>query len=242
MNNFKSELKNLIPAYLDELNAVDVSEFEDYQFSESYKKKMSDLLRRRKRFYYPLIKTQMRKVACIAAAVVIAAFCSLGFKAVRKAVYNFFIKHNTDHAIIEVKDEESDESSGYSVLDSVEEVYDVTDIPQDYELVESSESVAGVHKLWVKKGGLERIKFEQFAGNEQVAWDNEQHNIYKSTVDGQEYIIAESKYGVLDSSTIIMWNNGRYTFSLFADYLDVETVIKMSKSVKDTGRKIESDF
>lgn len=238
MNHIKSELKNLIPAYLDELNAVDVSEFEDYQFSEGYKKKMSDLLRRRKRFYYPLIKTQLRKAACIAAAVVIAAFCSLGFKPVRQFVYNFFVKHYADHERVTVVEEES---KPQEIPELIEEIYEVTYLPDGYVLDEYEDSIATVYRFW-KKGDY-RLIFNQFTMDIATNLDNEGSKVYKKTIDNQEYIIREESVDEnSDSSTEVMWNNGRYVFKLYADYLDVETVIKIAQSVKDTGRKIESDF
>lgn len=237
MNKIKSELKNLIPAYLDELDAVDVSAYYDYKFSDEYKKKMSDLLRRRKRFYYPLIKTQMRKAACIAAAVVIAAFCSLGFKPVRQIVYNFFIKHHADHDRVTVVKEERESSS---VPELIEEIYEVTYIPDGYVLDESEDSIVNVYRFWKK--GEYRLNFNQYTMDIATNLDNEDSNVSKKTIDSQEYIIREpideDPYG----STEIMWNNGRYVFDIYADDLDTETLIKMAQSVKKTDKKIESDF
>lgn len=237
MNKIKSELKNLIPAYLDELDEADVSAYYDYKFSDEYKKKMSNLLRRRKRFYYPLIKTQARKAACIAAAVVIAAFCSLGFKPVRQIVYNFFIKHHADHDRVTVVKEER-ESSGVPEL--IEEIYEVTYIPDGYVLDESEDSIVNVYRFWKK--GKYRLNFNQYTMDIATNLDNQDSKVSKKTIDGQEYIIREPIDEDPDGSTEIMWNNGRYVFDIYADDLDTETLIKIAQSVKKTDKKIESNF
>lgn len=71
MSDTQSELKKLVPLYCDELNSLDLSLYENYEFSKDYLNKKEKLIKNQSRIYYPLIKTTGRRIASaiIAAAI-----------------------------------------------------------------------------------------------------------------------------------------------------------------------------
>ena len=91
MSDTRSELKKLVPLYCDELNSLDLSLYENYEFSKDYLNKKEKLIKNQSRIYYPLIKTTGRRIAsAIIAAAIMGTTTVAAYAPARNAVRNFF--------------------------------------------------------------------------------------------------------------------------------------------------------
>lgn len=78
---------------------------EQHVFSEKYNRKIEKLIKRREKSYFNLICTASRRAVCIIAAIIVFSVSALSVKAVRQAIYNFIMKHFSDHTEISVNSE-----------------------------------------------------------------------------------------------------------------------------------------
>ena len=87
MSDTRSELKKLVPLYCDELNSLDLSLYENYEFSKDYLNKKEKLIKNQSRIYYPLIKTTGRRIAsAIIAAAIMGTTTVAAYAPARNAV------------------------------------------------------------------------------------------------------------------------------------------------------------
>ena len=87
MRDTRSELKKLVPLYCDELNSLDLSLYENYEFSKDYLNKKEKLIKNQSRIYYPLIKTTGRRIAsAIIAAAIMGTTTVAAYAPARNAV------------------------------------------------------------------------------------------------------------------------------------------------------------
>ena len=138
MSDTRSELKKLVPLYCDELNSLDLSLYENYEFSKDYLNKKEKLIKNQSRIYYPLIKTTGRRIAsAIIAAAIMGTTTVAAYAPARNAVRNFFLRIFNDHTVVSVQHDSKDIGDHKS---KIEKQYSIT-VPEGFVLVES-ESVS----------------------------------------------------------------------------------------------------
>lgn len=111
----------------------------DFEFSEDFQKKMTKMLRRQKKSYYPLISTAARRVAIICLCCALMFSMAIGVDAVRDSIQdasNVFIPGIT---------------SKYLYFDpdptlSMDLEYEITWLPEGFELVSVQESTASLYR------------------------------------------------------------------------------------------------
>ena len=109
MSDTRSELKKLVPLYCDELNSLDLSLYENYEFSKDYLNKKEKLIKNQSRIYYPLIKTTGRRIAsAIIAAAIMGTTTVAAYAPARNAVRNFFLRNFNDHTVVSVQHDSKD--------------------------------------------------------------------------------------------------------------------------------------
>ena len=138
MSDTRSELKKLVPLYCDELNSLDLSLYENYEFSKDYLNKKEKLIKNQSRIYYPLIKTTGRRIAsAIIAAAIMGTTTVAAYAPARNAVRNFFLRNFNDHTVVSVQHDSKDIGDHKS---KIEKQYSIT-VPEGF-VLDESESVS----------------------------------------------------------------------------------------------------
>ncbi len=214
-------LDDVLTQELDEyLTAVDFSV--EYRFSEKFERRMERLIKRREKPYYKLICTAGRRAVCIAAAMVIAFGFAMSFESVRAAVKEFFTRVFSDHIVMEVYPEFAEDDP-----DMIEEIYEITELPEGFALVDSEVCSTYAYEIYVFEEYY--IDFRQTTrASYHISLDNE-HSAFETYVDasGQEYLIHQSQSGNL----CVIWNENSYILEMKSN-LDKETVLNLCASTK----------
>ncbi len=202
------------------LAAVDFSV--EHRFSEKFERRMERLIKRREKPYYKLICTAGRRAVCIAAAVVIAFGFAMSFESVRAAVKEFFTKVFSDHITLEVYPEFAENDP-----DTIEEVYEITELPEGFELVDSETCSTYAYADYVFEDY--HIDFLQETKQRfHISLDNEysEPEVYVDQT-GQEYWIQFHEGG----NIYILWEMDGYIFVIDSN-LDKDAAINLCMSTK----------
>lgn len=210
MSDARSELKKLVPLYCDELNSLDLSSYNNYEFSEDYLNKKEKLIKSQSHIYYPLIKTTARRIAsAIIAAVIMGTTTVAAYAPARNAVKNFFLRIFNDHSVVSVQYDSEDIGDHKS---RIEKRYSIT-VPDGF-VLDESESVSThshIGLCYYSEDRSKSIYFDQYTADSYFSYyDNERGN-FKSSSDkfGNEFMIYTN-----DDFINILWDNGEYIFSL----------------------------
>ncbi len=192
--------------------------------SNKFKTKMKKLIKSQNKPYYRFVSTAGRRVACIAAALLILSVSSLSVKSVRKALVSTFkIKGFSNHVNLTYSSQEDDHYP-----ETIETEYEITNIPDEFELVDYNKSPSRVFAYYTYENY--EIAFTQnVKSGYRASLDNEQSTIsYYNDPGGNKYIVQESeKYH--DYS--FAWDNGEYVFEVSSN-LDKNTVLDLCRSTK----------
>ena len=97
-----------------------MSENVPYEFSADFEKRMSKLVKRRRKPYFRMINTVGKRAACIALAVFIASATTvMSVDAFREAVFGFFMNIFSTHSDITAIDDDRHP-------DTIEDIYEIT--------------------------------------------------------------------------------------------------------------------
>ncbi len=223
------EQYSILARALDEVVSQDINDYLatvdfsiKHEFSAKYKRRMAKLIKRREKPYYKLICTAGRRVACIAAAVVLVFCFAMSFEDVRAAVKEFFTRVFSDHIEMEVYPEFAEDYP-----DTIEEVYEITELPDGFVLVDSKVYSTYAYADYVFEDY--HIDFLQETNERFRAFiDNEglQNEIYVDV--NQEYTVYNYKNG----DVRIVWSEGGYVFSITSN-LNKEMVLNLCRLTKE---------
>ena len=215
MSDTRSELKKLVPLYCDELNSLDLSLYENYEFSKDYLNKKEKLIKNQSRIYYPLIKTTGRRIAsAIIAAAIMGTTTVAAYAPARNAVRNFFLRNFNDHTVVSVQHDSKDIGDHKS---KIEKQYSIT-VPEGF-VLDESESVSTdnyIELCYYSDDKKKSIYFDQYTADSYSSSDK----------FGNEFMIYTN-----DDFISILWDNGEYIFSLSGDISESE-IMDIYYSVK----------
>lgn len=218
MSDTRSELKKLVPLYCDELNSLDLSLYENYEFSKDYLNKKEKLIKNQSRIYYPLIKTTGRRIAsAIIAAAIMGTTTVAAYAPARNAVRNFFLRIFNDHTVVSVQHDSKDIGNHKS---KIEKQYSIT-VLEGF-VLDESESVSTSSNIGLRyysENKSESIYFDQYTADSYSSYyDNERgHFKFSSDKFGNEFMIYTN-----DDFINILWDNGEYIFSLSGEISESE--------------------
>ena len=220
--NFITALQKDFTNNCDLLEKLEIPEFD---ISNNFKIKMEKLIKRQNKPYYRFVSTASRRAACIAVAILVFSVSSLSVKSVRKAlVSNFKLKGFSNHVNILYS---SQEENHYP--DTIETEYEITNIPDEFELVEYDKNQYEVFAYYIYKN-YEIVFTQSIKSRYNIGLDNEHSKVYNyKDTDGQEYLIQESIDENYDITFV--WDNGEYIFEVFSN-LDKNTVLDLCRSTK----------
>ena len=218
MSDTRSELKKLVPLYCDELNSLDLSLYENYEFSKDYLNKKEKLIKNQSRIYYPLIKTTGRRIAsAIIAAAIMGTTTVAAYAPARNAVRNFFLRIFNDHTVVSVQHDSKDIGVHKRMI---EKQYSIT-VPEGF-VLDESESVSTSSNIGLRyysENKSESIYFDQYTADSYSSYYDNERGHFKTSSDkfGNEFMVYTN-----DDFINIMWDNGEYIFSLSGDISESE--------------------
>ena len=229
MSDTRSELKKLVPLYCDELNSLDLSLYENYEFSKDYLNKKEKLIKNQSRIYYPLIKTTGRRIAsAIIAAAIMGTTTVAAYAPARNAVRNFFLRIFNDHTVVSVQHDSKDIGDHKS---KIEKQYSIT-VPEGF-VLDESESVSTdnqyrIMRYYSDDKKSESIYFDQYTADSYSSYYDNERGHFKTSSDkfGNEFMIYTN-----DDFISILWDNGEYIFELSGDISELE-IMDIYYSVK----------
>ena len=192
-------------------------------FSETYKKKVNRLIKDRSRPYYPLIKTTLRKTIFIIAAVLMMSTITVAaVPQLREWFVGLFVSQNENKADVHAV-------QGAIPADDMNDefiYYEPTFIPKGF--VEESR-IKDIAHLGIDYRFKNKIIFysqSPLTSNHNI--DTENRKTEYVTVSGCEAFLSYD-----DNSSIIVWNDGNYVYSINGD-LCKNDIIEMANSVNPT--------
>lgn len=218
MSDTQLELKKLVPIYCDELKSLDLSSYENYEFSKDYLNKKEKLIKNQSRIYYPLIKTTGRRIAsAIIAAAIMGTTTVAAYAPARNAVRNFFLRIFNDHTVVSVQHDSKDIGDHKS---KIEKQYSIT-VPEGF-VLDESESVSTSSNIGLRyysENKSESIYFDQYTADSYSSYYDNERGHFKTSSDkfGNEFMIYTN-----DDFINILWDNGEYIFSLSGDISESE--------------------
>lgn len=197
-----------------------------YEFSPKFEKKMQKLIRKERRFYYPLVKTPVRRLVTIAVTVIVAlSVLTMSVGALRDAFAHFFAEVFDTHTSVA-----SSETDGAPT--DFRDVYEPTELPDQFELIQKNDSFVDIPYLFlVYKKDDQYIRFHQWLKSEyDVSINTEQDKAEPIEINGFEGFLLNT-----DGDCLITWDNGDYIFEISSD-IGEAALIPVAESVQ----KVES--
>lgn len=227
MSDTRPELKKLVPLYCDELNSLDLSLYENYEFSKDYLNKKAKLIKSQSCIYYPLIKTTGRRIAsAIIAAAIMGTTTVAAYAPARNAIKNFFLRIFNDHSVVSVQYDSEDIGDHKS---RIEKQYSIT-VPDGF-VLDENESVSTdnyIELCYYSDDKKKSIYFDQYTADTYSSYYDNERGHFKTSSDkfGNEFILYTN-----DDFISILWDNGEYIFGLSGDISESE-IMDIYYSVK----------
>ena len=199
--------------------AAMIPEHGEHIFSEKFERKMERLIRRRRKPYYSLISTGLRRTACIIVMFLVVSFTTvMSVDALRKPFLDFLSSIFSDHTTIEtVLDLDGD------YPEKIEE-YFISELPEGFVEKSINRNDCSIDILYTN-GDKFIILLQNTKSNFKTAFDNEHNELSVITDEtGQHYLSIKSE----NRSTLI-WDNGSYIFTIDSN-LDENMILNLFRS------------
>lgn len=214
----KSAIDIYIKEYVDNLPEED-SEFDG--FSGEFEKKMQNLIKQQKRFYYAYINSVGKRVACIILIICISMFATVfSVKALREPFINFIVE--TYNKFTSIFIEENVNNSD----DINFEVITPQFIPEDFKSNAPSQTGTGYMCMYTNSEGDYFIYTQDLYHGWQSIVDTENVTYEKLYMNSLEAIYYENK-GI----NSIVFNNEKYIYRISGS-ISKETIIQIAESIK----------
>ena len=189
----------------DFLNSIELVPEEDVYFSPQYEKKMAHLIKRQKRPYWKYVNTVGKKIAVIAIAFMMLFGLSMSIKAIREPVVSFIVTSFDKFSELFV-----DKSEVNSASDKIEEIYELTQLPQGYSENGINISLRNIETTYFN--GDSEIRFYQSIISNKVTIDTE--DSYETILFIKDY---EIYYIYKNNLTKALWRNEKYIFEIYCN-------------------------
>lgn len=215
-------LRQYSATYCDEFPPTE----DDVHLSEDYQRKMEKLIQRSKNPFQRYFNTVGRRVAGIAAAILIFFGCSMTVSAVRKPVVEFLMNITGKYAWLLF-----DESFTQSGPNTIEVVYTLDAVPEGYELTDAKTFEKFVDFVWRNQND-EFIHFSQHTLKNKFVYDLEEAKY--------EIVISETgqKIFFLEKNEVksFHWTTSDYVFDLsVSGEYSMDACLNMIKSIKEAS-------
>lgn len=224
-DNFEMSLTEVLSMgygeYIRDVNAR--AEETEHVFSENFERKMEKLIKRHKNPWYMIVSTPAKKIAAVIILAIILSFSTaMTIRASREAIIKFFVEMYETFSVVffgEVDPDtgeprfasEDNDNSGV-----ITDIYEITYVPEGYELVYEEEHSKRVTKIFDKEGAI-AIKFlyvpiEEFA---KIVVDTENTEV-------QNFFVNNTKYQcvILERYVQVVWQEKGYAFVLTSNNIE----------------------
>lgn len=218
MNNevFKKAIDEaLTQKFIDSVPLIDTP----HVFSREFERKMSKLIRLRKKPFYMIINTAEKRAACLIICILVIAMTTImSVEALRTAFFNFFIEFFDDYATVHSVETEN-------VPENIEDIYDITYDLSDYTIVMSENNDLRRHIIYNKKGySIDYVQSVKKSG-----YSINSEKTFVSYIDFNDcqalYYTDNHNYNY------IMWDNGYYLITLSSN-ISKYVLIEIAESVQ----------
>lgn len=211
-------IKNFGMNYIDLNNELN----EPHEFSHSFERKMRKLIKKQSSFYFPLVKTPLRRLVTIAVTVIITmSVLVMSVSAFRDALINFITEMFDTHTTVQTIPDDNAPLT-------FENIYEITEIPEGFELTYCSEIKETSSFIEFDYQNNENyIFFTQYLKKYYDADVNtEGYEMNPITINGCEGFIID--YGTV---WLITWDNGDYIIEVQSN-IGKDELIETAKSVQ----------
>lgn len=227
-NQFEELLKRSIKTYGAGYIEIPEEMWKPHTFSKKFERRMQRLIRREQSFYFPLVRTPLRRVITILVTALVAlTVMAMSVSAIRNAVIGFISDVFDTHTEVWV---DSDEQAP----ETLEELYEITEIPEGFQLAYADVTDNMNESIYVN--GKNYFYFRQYTKWSYIVnQDTENDDMQQITVNGCKGFLIDYKNGYC-----LTWDEGEYVFVIEVvlsekDILNKESVELMANSV----RKVE---
>ena len=203
---------------------IDTSDllYEPHEFSGRFEKKIHKLIKKQRRFYFPLVKTPLRLSFTIIAMVILMTFTTvMSVGAIREKIVGFIVNTFSDHSdIMAVRDDQHPET--------IEEKYELGYDLSGYNIDFKSIYEHGYILTYKNKYTGANIHFEQLTKDGfNIGINTEDAKITYIDMNGYETMFFVDNHNYSN----YIWDNGRYYFIISSNLSEDET-FKIASSVR----------
>lgn len=196
---------------------------DNYEFSDTYRKRIDKLIKDRNKSYYPLIKTTLRKTIFIIAAVLMMGTITVAaVPQLREWFIGLFISQNGKNAdVLAVQ--------GDIPADDLNDEFIYAEpsfLPNDFSESERIEEPQGLIVYYAAGDKLIKYLQSTIISNNQI--DTENKKTEYVSISGCEAFLSYD-----ENSSVIVWNDGSYVYCISGD-LCKSDIIAMANSVIPT--------
>lgn len=218
-DNFKNAVSE---ALLSEYTDMLPKQCEEHIFSRKFEKKMSRLIKRRNKIYYPFINNTFKRTAVAIGALVIASTVSVvKIDALREVFVNIKFDIFEKYSVITPADDKQ-------VPETIEDIYEITYDLSGYEVISKYSDITENSIDYIKEDIY--IGYSQYVINGGFAINTEDAIIEIVMLD--EY----SAFYYVDNHNYhhLIWDNGEYLFSLKMNS-EKKLLFDIANSIKKVG-------
>lgn len=227
MNNLNKALEESFELRSEQL-LLSAELSEEHKFSYRHNEKMKDLIYSHSSVSYRYFGTARRRARTVAVICLMVLACAMCIAAVRKPIKKFIVNVFKDHYEVSFNSDNNQGGWQYDISEhgEIENVYELTNLPQGYEK-ESVKSGTTYVCTYYRKGKSE-LFFGQYVDDiyRDVYFDADSNPEIVFDENKQEYLVSDVEEGIC-----VLWNRGDYVLHLVGD-IDEESAIELCKSAK----------
>lgn len=176
-----------------------------HTFSKKFERKMARLIRQQKSFYFPMIRTPIRRTVTIMVTVIIILSATvISVSALREAFVRFITEiFDTYTEVQTIQDDTAPES--------FEDIYVITNIPDGFEIVFQNDNITEAPALITEyRNSQQRIIFSQYIKSRyNVNVNTEGYEMVRIDINDNEGFMID-----MVDDYYIAWDNGDYIFEI----------------------------
>ncbi len=183
-----------------QLKSIPLEDEIDYEFSESFQKKIEKLIRKQERTVWRFFQSAERKAAAIILALIIGLSATLSIDAIREPIFEFFYKMFSTHTEIEYDQ---------NVNKTITEYYTLSKVPDGYkETMDNRFGELSTYILWMNNE-YDQIKLQQFVAETSATFNSEDCVVKEVSVNNINTLLCDNGHSI-----ICTWSEHGYYFEL----------------------------
>ncbi|MGN0468451.1 MAG: hypothetical protein ACI4GY_06990 [Acutalibacteraceae bacterium] len=171
-----------------QLEAIPSEDQIDYEFSQSFQKKIKKLIIKQENPVWQFFKSSGRKAAAIILAIIIGFTATLSIDAVRKPIFEFFYRVFSTH---------TDVSFGENSDNVITEFYTLPSVPAGYKPKGEPFFSENTSDIYWENSSNGLIYLSQFTDNASPTFDSEGAQTIEISVNGIGTLFIKNSYSII---------------------------------------------